>query len=208
MPKKCGRPKGKQTCDNREKITEAALELIKAEGADALTVRKVCEAADVSIGTFYHHFQNKDDLLMHFVRVISFDEIELSTPLNEISKRVCELYMHLINKYLSMGREFMKGFYSTGNRALSAYMGVDDGQFEQGTVMHRCEEELKSAVKEGILSSDCDAHIMSADICTIVKGIIFEWCLMDSERDIDEILSRILDSYFQRFMVKRRNLSH
>ena len=172
------------------------MELIKTESADNLTVRKVCEAADVSIGTFYHYFQNKDDLLMHFVRIISFDDIKLTSTV--IESRICELYMHLINQYLSMGYEFVKGFYSTGNKALSAYMGVTDGQFEDGTVMHRCELELKSAIKDGILSPGCDAHTASADICTIVKGIIFEWCLVDGQKDMEEILERIIGNYIHR----------
>ncbi|MBQ7522061.1 MAG: TetR/AcrR family transcriptional regulator [Clostridia bacterium] len=197
MPKKSGRPKGNKTCDNRERITSSALELIKAEGAAELTVRKVCETADVSIGTFYHYFKNKDDLLMHFVRIISFDEIELIEPIENIPERICELYMHFINKYLSMGKNFMKGFYSTENKALSAYMGAENERFEEGTVMHRCEQELQLAIDTGILNPDCDAHLLSADICTIVKGIIFEWCLMDRDWDMEEILSRILHTYFR-----------
>ena len=197
MPKKCGRPKGNISSDNKEKIIAATLEIVKTEGTNDLKVRTVCEKADVATGTFYHYFKNKDDLLMHFVRILSFDEIELKTPLESIAKRICELYMHLIGKYLSMGKEFMKGFYSTGNTALSAYMGVTDGAFEAGTVMHRCEKEIQAAIDKGILSADCNAHQVSADICTIVKGIIFEWCLMDSKISIEETLNRIIQNYFK-----------
>ena len=180
MPRKIGRPKG------------------KTDGASDLTVRKVCDTADVSIGTFYHHFKNKDDLLMYFVKIISFDEIELTTPLENISERICELYMHIVSKYLSLGKEFMKGFYSTNNKALSAYMGMENGYFEEGTVMHRCEQELITAIEQGILNNDCDAHLMSADICTIVKGVIFEWCLTENDTDIRAILNRILSNYLSK----------
>ena len=195
MAKKCGRPKGNIPSDNKEKIIEAALELIKTEGASDLKVRTVCEHANVATGTFYHYFKNKDDLLMHFVRILSFDEIKLNTPADRIAERISEMYMHLVNKYLSMGKEFMKGFYSTENKALSAYMGTDGGAFEKGPVMHSCEKEIDEAIKRGILKAECDAHLLSADICTIVKGIIFEWCLMDNDNQIEDTLNRILNGY-------------
>ncbi|MBQ7609252.1 MAG: TetR/AcrR family transcriptional regulator [Desulfovibrionaceae bacterium] len=61
-------------------------------GAENLTVRGICEAANLSVGTFYHCFRDKDDLLMFF----------LGDP-SSIGDRVCELYMRLIGRYLELG---------------------------------------------------------------------------------------------------------
>ena len=193
-----GRPcKSDVTCDNKQKIIDTTIELIKTHGADFLTVRNVCQAAEVATGTFYHYFRNKDDLLMYFIRDISFDKCELKTPLDDISGRVCELYMNLIGRYMELGRDFMRNFYTTGNQALSAYMGVTDGKFADGTVMERCERELLLAQENGIIKKNADAHILSADICTIVKGCVFEWCLSDEDMEITAILDRIIGSYIQ-----------
>ena len=64
-----GRPKKAESAtDNKQKIIDTTIELVRRHGADAVTVRSVCEAAELSIGTFYHYFSNKDDLLMYFVR--------------------------------------------------------------------------------------------------------------------------------------------
>ncbi|MBQ1510277.1 MAG: winged helix-turn-helix transcriptional regulator [Selenomonadaceae bacterium] len=59
--------------ENKDKIIKAAVSLIEAHGADSLTVRRICEKAELATGTFYYHFKNKDDLLMHFVCGESFD---------------------------------------------------------------------------------------------------------------------------------------
>ena len=97
MPAKRGRPAGNAADgDNKEKIIRAVVALIKKDGAGTLTVRQVCKTADVSIGTFYHYFQNKDDLLMYFVREESFAKIELWTPLTDFAGRITELYMYLV----------------------------------------------------------------------------------------------------------------
>ena len=196
MAEKRGRPpKTAEPQDAKQKLIDTTVELIKKYGADSITVRNVCEEAGLSIGTFYHHFKNKDDLLMHFVREASFDSFVLETPLTDIAGRVCELYMHLIDRYLALGEEFMKSFYTTGNKALSAYMGQSDGRFAEGTVMARCERELLDAQRHGYLKKEADAHLMSMDICTIVKGCVFEWALDDGQMDIADALHRIISSY-------------
>ena len=196
MAEKRGRPpKTAQPQDAKQKLIDTTVELIKKYGADSITVRNVCEEAGLSICTFYHHFQNKDDLLMHFVREASFDGFLLETPLSDVAGRVCELYMHLIDRYLALGEEFMKSFYTTGNKALSAYMGEENGRFAEGTVMARCEKELLAAQESRFLKKEADAHTLSMDICTIVKGCVFEWALNDGKMDVEAALRRIIGKY-------------
>jgi len=196
MAEKRGRPpKTAELQDSKQKLIDTTVALIKKYGADSITVRNVCEEAGLSIGTFYHHFQNKDDLLMHFVREASFDSFVLETPLFDVAGRVCELYMHLIDRYLALGEEFMKSFYTTGNKALSAYMGQENGCFADGTVMARCERELLDAQQQGYLKKEADAHMLSMDICTIVKGCAFEWALDDGHMDIAQTVQRIIKAY-------------
>jgi len=198
MANKRGRPsKASDPTDAKQKLIDTTVELIKKYGADTITVRSVCEEAGLSIGTFYHHFQNKDDLLMYFVREASFDSFVLETPLEDVAGRICELYMHLIDRYLTLGEEFMKSFYTTGNKALSAYMGQENGCFADGTVMARCERELIDAREQGFLKKDADPHLLSMDICTIVKGCVFEWALDDGRMDIAESLRRIVKAYLE-----------
>ncbi len=200
MANKRGRPsKASDPTDAKQKLIDTTVELIKKYGADTITVRSVCEEAGLSVGTFYHHFQNKDDLLMYFVREASFDSFVLETPLEDVAGRICELYMHLIDRYLTLGEEFMKSFYTTGNKALSAYMGQENGCFADGTVMARCERELIDARKQGFLKKDADPHLLSMDICTIVKGCVFEWALDDGRMDIAESLRRIVKAYLENY---------
>lgn len=202
MAEKRGRPpKTAQPKDAKQRLIDTTVDLIKKYGADSITVRNVCEEAGLSIGTFYHHFQNKDDLLMHFVREASFESFLLETPLSDVSERVCELYMHLIDRYLALGEEFMKSFYTTGNKALSAYMGEENGCFADDTVMARCERELHDARSQGYLKKESDVHTLSMDICTIVKGCVFEWALNDGKMDIQQTLRRIMKCYLTDWLV-------
>ena len=199
MGNKVGRPSKKSVettaVDAKQQIIDAAVRMIRKIGADQLTIRKVVEESGLSIGTFYHHFRDKDDLLMYFVKEESFAETSLDTPLSDPAGRVCELYMHLIRRYMDLGTDFMAKFYTTDNQALSAYMGAETESFAPDTVMYRCEQELSLMKEQHILSPDSDPHELSKDICTLVKGCVFEWCLSSGEIDIEKILLRILKRY-------------
>lgn len=197
--KKIGRPKKNSSAsDSRQTIIDAAVTIITRDGAEEMTVRSVCDEADVSIGTFYHYFQNKDDLMMVFIRDTSFSEPPLSCPREDVAGRITELYMRLIDKYQSLGSAFMRSFYTTGNNALSAYMGQVNGDFADGTVMALCEKELAEAKDAGFLSGSMDPHTASEDVCTIVKGCVFEWCLSDGQADMEVMLRRILSRYLSK----------
>lgn len=198
--KKSGRPgKNETNRECKDAILRATAALIGSIGADAVTVRKVCEKADVSIGTFYHYFSDKNDLMMAFVREESFDGFDLQTPLTDIAGRITELYMHVIGKYQELGGDFMKRFYTTDNQALSAYLDEENGCFAPGTVMARSEKEMRDAIQAGVLQSDLNIHQTAMDVCTIVKGCVFEWCLTGGHMEIQETLSRILQNYLSAY---------
>lgn len=198
--KKIGRP-GKNDANRecKDAILKATVALIEEIGADAVTVRRVIEKADVSTGTFYHYFVDKNDLMMAFVREESFDAFELQTPVSDVAGRQAELYMHLIRRYQTLGKDFMKRFYTTDNQALSAYLDETIGQFAEGTVMARSEKELKTSAEQGYLSASVDPHLIAMDVCTIVKGCVFEWCLTNERMEIEQTLQRILNAYISAY---------
>lgn len=201
MAQKIGRPtKDGNIMDCKGKLINAAVDIIREKGAENVTVRNVCGKADLSIGTFYHYFDNKDDLMMHFVREAYFNKRELHTDISRIGDRISELYMYLIDLYMELGEKFMKSFYYTGNKALSAYTKDEGGKFPEDTIMARSEVEMDEAKKCGIIKADTDSHQVCADICTIIKGCVFEWCLVDGEEDIKAVVYRIINNYLTPYL--------
>ena len=67
--------------------------------------------------------------------------------------------------------------------------------------MARCEQEAKAAIEAGILKAGSDAHELSMDVCTIVKGSVFEWALSGGKMEIRETMPRILQRYFAGIMM-------
>ena len=51
-------------------IIETAIRLMNDTPFDALSVSDICEAADISIGSFYHYFSRKSDLLVGLLSLV------------------------------------------------------------------------------------------------------------------------------------------
>ena len=60
--------KERQKAELREQILDAALAIIRDEGFDALTMRKIAEAIEYSPATIYLHFASRDDIAFALVR--------------------------------------------------------------------------------------------------------------------------------------------
>ncbi len=180
--------------ENKQKIIDATIKMITKKGVDSINVRSVCKAAEIGTGTFYYYFKNKDELLLSFIMEESFENFALETPLEDFPKRITELYTILVKKYLSFGKDFMRSFYTPSNSALASYMSSVEDQFAPDTIMARCETEIRDAVNKNILRNDVDPHELSADICTLMKGIIFEYSLGVKEFDIYAAMERMLSA--------------
>ena len=134
---------------------------------------------------------------MHFVKDGLFFEKNSGSTMSDPSEYIVTLYMQLISQYQNLGTSFMKHFYSCNNTALSSYMGQTNQIFAPDTIMYVCEQQLKIFQMEGIILADADPHEISEDICTIVKGCVFEWCICNGEMDIEKTMRRIIGRYFR-----------
>jgi TetR/AcrR family transcriptional regulator, transcriptional repressor for nem operon len=50
--------------DSRAKLLDAALYVIRAKGFSAARVEDICETANLTKGSFFHHFSSKEDLAL------------------------------------------------------------------------------------------------------------------------------------------------
>lgn len=68
-------------------------------------------------------------------------------------------------------------------KVLSAYVGES--------------EKLMSAISEGIITlpESMTAYDIMMDICTFIRGCVFEWCLNEAV-DVRELAERIIIAYW------------
>lgn len=59
-----------QAQKTKERIISATSELLKEKTLDEINVTDICKSADVSVGAFYHHFQNKEFIIIELYTTI------------------------------------------------------------------------------------------------------------------------------------------
>ena len=56
------------------------------------------------------------------------------------------------------------------------------------------------ALQNGLIKNNANVHLICQDICTIIKGCVFEWCLSVEKFDIEKTIERIIKIYLSEFL--------
>ncbi len=191
--------RGRPLKSEAEKAEHSRFQLLQAtenliSQGKKVTVRGVCQLAALSTGTFYYHFKDKDDLL-GFYLTQSLPKTDNYASVKDLSQAVFLLYLPLLEQYERLGKGVMREFYSGTNQALSKYLGETDGKFIEGTVMAECQSLIDNRKKQNELLKNIDSFQLSSDICIIIKGCVFDWCLSNQASGLEAAVKRILTQF-------------
>lgn len=120
---------GNENVSTKEKILNTTLELIKKEGFEKVTIRKIAVLLDVNIALVNYHFGSKEKLISETIRVllISFQGTysildNITVPAKERLKiflldyvLVIRQYPELVRKIIAMGTTVFTSQYEYGD---------------------------------------------------------------------------------------------
>lgn len=120
---------GNENVSTKEKILNITLELIKTEGFERVTIRKIAALSDVNIALVNYHFGSKEKLISETIRVllISFQGTfsildNITVPAKERLKiflldyvLVIRQYPKLVRKIIAMGTTAFTSQYEYGD---------------------------------------------------------------------------------------------
>lgn len=81
---------GKEPANGRERIIQAVYYCLREDGYSGLSIQRIADEADVSKATIYHHFEDKEDLMLAFLESMlsQIDEramqLDITDPLDRI----------------------------------------------------------------------------------------------------------------------------
>ncbi|MEC2866998.1 TetR family transcriptional regulator [Bacillus thuringiensis serovar kyushuensis] len=120
---------GNENVSTKKKILNTTLELIKKEGFEKVTIRKIAALSDVNIALVNYHFGSKEKLISETIRVllISFQGTfsildNITVPAKERLKiflldyvLVIRQYPELVRKIIAMGTTVFTSQYEYGD---------------------------------------------------------------------------------------------
>lgn len=182
----------------KEKILDAAMKLLEKGGMEFLTIKNICQAAGVSNGTFFHHFKTKDELLYYYLTEISKKFLEEDTENlqnRNIKTKVIRAYNYYISRSENIGLDFISNYYSTKNKAINTRSHFFAVNAEVGTIMTLTRDYIEHAQKEGYVKPELDIQVVAQDICTVVKGVMFDWCVSEGAFDLQPQAAKLIGIY-------------
>lgn len=184
------RQKSKET---KERIFQAAKQILKKKGYEELSIKNICEEAGVSNGSFYHHFKTKDDLLSYYIEEqpsIRPELLALPQNASEAQKAIVQVYLNYVRYCRELGVEFMAGYYNPRNQALNPAIRT-----ERPYPIVTVQEYVERAVSAGKIVLAVSIEEFTTDVRMIVIGNVFEWCLRNGQADFEGNMSRSLERY-------------
>ncbi len=186
--------RAKQALATKSKIYTCGVRLIELHGYDAVTVEQIARKANVSVGTYYHHFQSKFDLLVEIYRLgdVFFQE-HVPALLREQSsclERINAYFILYAQLSLDHGVKMTRNLYVPTNK-----MFITHGRAMQDLLT----DILRQGQEGGDLASDVAPNLITEKLFIAARGVIFDWCIHDGTSDLiadmTDIISRLASTY-------------
>lgn len=189
MTKKINSRTKAQGAETKMQLFRCAEELLLHHDYNDISVKDITKMAGVSKGTFYVHFESKDELQVaiitryveemdiqyeHFLKVLppgmsSYDRMLalVAGTINIMAAQVGyenlkSLYRLQISKTVST--EAVNGY----NRRLYALFG----------------QVLERGIRRGEFMSELSPEVLTRHFVMAIRGLTYEWCIRDSDFDL------------------------
>ncbi len=201
----------RQAMETRERIFNAAVELINEKGFENVQIEDISNKAYVSMGLFYKYFSNKADIITEvFFSQIS-EQYQVIYDRHLIGKRgfrkiilfchyIAEL--HMLHEQRPQLRYHYSNILSTVNRG----SWVTNGRRLLYTVLTQA---VKEAKEDGECPADTNETMAVGHIALMIRGAVFEYLLRedaDTSFNLITAVDQLISHYLSGLKVRPVNL--
>lgn len=172
-----------QAINTKLNITGKAMELFRTKPYDTIKVSDICKAANVSIGSFYHHFEHKGMLIINCYNLI--DELILEDYLKKSYDSFIDSILALNSSAANIITHLGYNFVCNGYRQLL----IDDTHytFSAERLFHQKLSDLLVLANQNGELRETDLDLLSEYINRTARGNIFDWCIKGGTTDLVSI---------------------
>lgn len=182
----------RRRADTRQRLYEAAVELIAEQGFSATTVDDIALRAKVAKGTVYYNFKSKNDLfeelLRHGVGLLT-DEFRAAVaglPPRAAVAALVRAQLEYIRRYRAFAQLLLSEMWRT-NR-----------EWQQTLILLRehaigvIAETVQAGVDSGDLPADLDVRVASSALFGVGLVVAVDWLVFMPERAIEDVQESLL----------------
>ena len=186
----------------REQLLDAAEQVFRERGVGHASLAEVADAAGVTRGAIYHHFESKAEL---FQALMARAEMPIDTAFEDFENQDIADPLALFRQqglqaldHLTSSRQIQNIFEIlylrceyTDELASVAMQQVQD-RFE---CLAKCKAVLDQAVAKGQLPADTDTHLAAHGAFAFVSGLMRDWIEAPDTFDLKAAAPQLIDTY-------------
>ncbi|SCI97357.1 Fatty acid metabolism regulator protein [uncultured Clostridium sp.] len=173
----------KKQTEKRNEIIEAAKIIMDEVGFENVTVRSICKAANISIGTFYHYFNDKGDIVIQLYT--SVDEYLKEIETEKLSDE--DELKNIITFSKEYGKFVSDSGLSVAKQIFSASINTESNQIyrsKERDINRIIFDIVKRAKDKNQINSEFGVEEISNMILITIRGIAFDWCKFHGQYDL------------------------
>ncbi len=155
----------------RVEILEAAIPLISQHSFEEIGISEICREIGISIGSFYHYFRRKDDLLVGLLWIIDEDLAETTFPLLTGEDGIEDL------KRFAHGWAVHVSSHGIERSKLISSINPDRADFPEHDrpAIRKLREIIADSQAKGQITGEYDTDALADLFLTTLRGITLDW---------------------------------
>ncbi|MEE1322131.1 MAG: TetR/AcrR family transcriptional regulator [Acutalibacteraceae bacterium] len=167
------KPDGRRVRMTKLLLKESLIELMKKKSIHVISIKEICEGADVNRSTFYRHYDTQYDL---------YDDI-----INDISDDILVIYRNCAEEGMNVSRLLTKIFtYIEDQREKFLVLLSDNGNISLGETYNRITERFISRENTGELGAYVAQFIAAG-----MTSILWSWLNAEERKPPEQIAGLI-----------------
>ena len=178
--------------DTRQKLFEAAVELIAEQGFSATTVDDIALRAGVAKGTVYYNFASKtelfEELLRHGIGLLTsaFRDAVSGQPPREAVAALIRAQLEYIQRYPAFAQLLLAEMWRT-NREWQQTL-----RLLREEALDVIAETLRGGVGTGDFDPDLDVRLASSALFGVGLVVAVDWLVFQPDRALHDVESSLL----------------
>jgi TetR/AcrR family fatty acid metabolism transcriptional regulator len=176
-----------QALETKNRIYAAAIDLMDRKGFDGLTIADISRKAGVSVGSFYHHFESKNDILAEIFR--KADDYFSTEVVSQLKKRavpdqIVEYFDHYARFNIASGVEMTQQLFSPKVKHFTE---------ETRPMLTLLLDLIRKGQENGEIRMDTEPGALARFLFVVARGVVFDWSLREGSYDLEETMHRYME---------------
>ena len=171
----------------KKKLYRIAVSLFGKYGYHNVTIKDICTKANMSVGIFYHYYENKASIISEMVArrdktLRAYADSCAELPADDQLISVLGYYARITRE---IGVDAIRVLYNPEN-VLVEHAGMRD---DTGEIVRIIDDIVTRGQQDGVFRRDETSHEIVRFISVALRGLIYDWCRVRGDYDLEDSVS-------------------